>query len=251
MSPDIERALRYTLALNESDVTPRADELDRFVTTKPPKASSTTSPIAQRIASIAMGDFLSSTWVPGDAVSSYLLKMGWLIQTDSGGLRITASGQAILRHQLSESKDEHGGASVFTSTPDKPMILSHLLTLMANRTSSIYIDPYLDADNIELLLTQTPVRKVLTKENRYIPAIKARLQELGKTSDFEIRVVTNGDELHDRSILHDAGGATLVGTSLTGLQGKYSVAVDLPTSLVGDFYSKMTRLWEASTPLDA
>lgn len=248
ITADIERALLYTFALNESDITPTAEEVNKFVTTKLPKAATTTSLLTQRF-SASMGALLSSSWVAGEPVSKYMVSMGWVSETPSGGLRITSSGQALITFQQREPGQQTGGVSVFTSTPDKPMILSHLLTLMADKVGGYYIDPWLNADNIELLYSETSIKRVLTRDNKYTSAIRARLRELNAEPTFEVRLVPESGELHDRSILHESGGVTLVGTSLNRLEGKYSVAVALPNSAAHEYYAQMVSLWNKSEPL--
>lgn len=249
ISLDIERALLYTFALNESDITPTKKEVDKFVTTKLPKASTTTSLLTQRF-SASLGALVSTSWVAGEPVGDYMLAMGWVSETPSGGLRLTSSGKALITFQQREPGAQSGGVSVFTSTPDKPLILSHLLTLMADKVGGYYIDPWLNADNIELLYSETSVQRVLTRENKYTTAIRARLRELNADPKFEVRLVPKSSELHDRSILHESGAVTLVGSSLNRLEGKYSVAVALPNSAAHDYYAQMVALWNKSKPLD-
>jgi hypothetical protein len=95
ITSDIERALLYTFALNESDITPTVEEVNKFVTTKRPKASTTTSLLTQRF-SVSMGALLSSSWVAGQPEAEYMVSMGWVSETPSGGLRVTSSGQALI-----------------------------------------------------------------------------------------------------------------------------------------------------------
>ena len=250
ITPDIERALQYVALLNEADLAPTPDDLDRFVTTKLPSGSTSSNVLGRQFRVTAFSELLKSTWEPGEPVAKYIIEMGWASQEASGGLRITAAGQALSQYSKQQDLSNEGVLKVFTSTPDQPLILSHLLAVMANRNSSTYIDPFLDLENVKMLIGSTPIRKVLTTRSNDTPAIQKLLKEVDGTHQVEIRLVKNRKQLHDRAILHEAGGVTIVGTSLNGVKGKYSVAVDLPASVVADFYAKMTLLWDQSTTLE-
>lgn len=250
ITPDIERGLQYIALMNEADIAPTPEDLDKFVTTKLPTGSTSSNVLARQFRVLAFGEFLKSAWEPGEPVAKYMIAMGWVKLEASGGLRITVVGQALTQYSKKQGVANDGVLKVFTSTPDQPLILSHLLAVMANRNSSTYIDPYLDLDSVKMLVAHTPIRKILTTKTDETPAIRKLIKELESTHEIEIRLVKSRKQLHDRAILHEAGGLTIVGTSLNGVRGKYSVAVDLPASVAADFYAKMTLLWDKSTTLE-
>lgn len=250
ITPDIERALQYTALMNEADLAPTPEDLDKFVMTKLPNGSTSSNVFARQFRVTGLSEFLKTAWEPGEPVAKYMIAMGWVKREASGGLRITVAGQALSQYSKRQDVANEGVLKVFTSTPDQPLILSHLLAVMANRNSSTYIDPFLDLENVKMLIDSTPIRKVLTTKSKDTVAIQKLLKELDGSHQVEIRLVKNRKQLHDRAILHEAGGVTIVGTSLNGVKGKYSVAVDLPASVVADFYAKMTLLWDKSATLE-
>lgn len=250
ITPDIERALQYTALMNEADLAPTPEDLDKFVMTRLPTGSTSSNVFAREFRVNGLSEFLKTAWEPGEPVAKYMIEMGWVKLGEGGGLRITVAGQALAQYSKRQDMANEGVLKVFTATPDQPLILSHLLAVMANRNSSTYIDPFLDLENVKMLIDSTPIRKVLTTKNNDTLAIQKLLKELDGTHQIEIRLVKNRKQLHDRAILHEAGGVTIVGTSLNGVKGKFSVAVDLPASAVSDFYAKMSRLWDESVPLE-
>lgn len=194
---------------------------------------------------IALGEMFDPQWIPGEKVALYAVKMRWLkLDEVTGKLEISNVGEALLDGlELTESSST-AGARVYTSTPERPVAVSQLVALMQESNSETYIDPFLDAEHVEFLLTKTTIVKILTSEKHRV-AIQARLAEIEINHDYQVRVI--GDKsLHDRAILHEGGGVAIVGTSFKRIESKYVVVVDLPASVSRPFREMMDALWERS-----
>jgi hypothetical protein len=241
VTPDIERALNYVYLLTNSGYSPSLVEIDEFVTTKLPTPSSTTTKLNHALIRGAFGDLLSPHWVAGGKVSEYMVRMGWLRVSRDEKAHLTSSGGALLSGLSQFGSDLNAGARVYTSTPERPIAVSQLVSLIQQHNSETYIDPYLDADHVDFLFTQTSISKILTSD-RYLPAISVRLAELDLEASSEVRIVRGG-ALHDRAVLHEDGGIALIGTSFKKIESKFVGLVDLPAALAQGFRAAMEELW--------
>lgn len=239
---DIERALTYVSLLTGSGYAPTVDEVDTFITTRMPQPSESTSKIMRSLTSVAFRDLFGQHWVAGDKVSNYMLEMGWLKAKSSGKVHLSSAGAALL-DALSRGNESHAnGVRLYTSTPERPIAVSQLVSLMQQHNSDTYIDPYLTADHIEYLFSNTPITKILTGASK-LEEIQIRLAELRIDSgEKQVRVLI-GRELHDRAALHEDGGIALIGTSFRKIESKVVGLVDLPENLARGFRSAMEELW--------
>lgn len=242
VTADIERALTFISLLSNSGYTPTANEVDTFITTQMPKPSTSTSKILYSMNTAAFRDILGPHWVAGDRVSKYMLEMGWLKAKADGKVHLSVAGAALLDGLSRNDESQTNGVRVYTSTPERPIAVSQLVSLMQQHNSDTYIDPHLDADHIEYLFSHTPITKILTRDS-HLKAIKVRLAELRIESGTKQIRVLRGEVLHDRAVLHEDGGIALIGTSFKKIESKVVGLVDLPESLARGFRQSMEELW--------
>ena len=248
---DVKRALSLLKILSNVGYLPTIDEIDAFVTTKTPRQSKTSSRFEDYLNLNFSRMFGNVNWIPGDPVAGYLHQTGLIaIDPKSKKCRLTLFGAALASGVAMGELPTASGVALFTSTPEKPIMLSTLHTLMAEHKSEMYIDAYLEAGNIEMLWEDTQIRKVLTADTGKLAAIRARLSELLIGDEMEIRVVPGKSQLHDRAIIHGDGGVAIVGSSLNSLEGKYTAVFNLPREISTEFVAKMNALWEKSSKLE-
>jgi hypothetical protein len=242
VTADIERALNYIALLTNAGYAPTCDEVDTFVTSQVPKPSTSTSKILHSLSSVAFRDLFGEQWVAGDKVTKYMTHLGWLRVTAGNKVHLTASGLALLEGLSRNDESDTNGVRVYTSTPERPIAVSQLVTLMQQHNSDTYIDPHLDADHIEYLFTHTPITKILTSDS-HLKVIRVRLAELRVEQESKQVRVLRGESLHDRAVLHEDGGIALIGTSFKKIESKVVGLVDLPASLASSFRQTMEELW--------
>jgi hypothetical protein len=247
VTDDVHRALLYVLVLNENGAYPTKQNLNDFVQTKLPKSSSSATILSASLSRM-VGEIMSPKWQKGDEVADYMIAMGWLLEGKNNGLLLlTNLGRAMSVGLEKEESTDEAGATIYSSTPDNPIALSQLASLLNRSDSQMYIDPHLGADQVQWLANNTPVRRMVTRE-RFGPEISARLAEVNLPDDLEVRVLT-GKTLHDRGAVHANNGVAIIGSSINGMQGKYVAMVDLPANVSGSYLNVLEDIWSRATPL--
>ncbi len=246
---DLQRALLYVLVLNDNGAFPTRENLNNFVQTGMPTASTSGTKFSLLLSRMALGDMMSPHWQPGDAVADYMISMGWIIEgKDNGKLLLTMLGRALCMGLQSQTPSGNDDATIYSATPEEPVAMSKLMGLLNRSNSQMYIDPFLEPDHVEMLATKTPVRKIVTGP-KHEHDIALRLAEVPFPEDFQVRVF-KGEGLHDRGAVHADGGVAIVGTSLNHIHGKYVAMVDLPARISSDYLAILEGIWDSSEPLE-
>lgn len=249
LTNDLQRALLYVLILNDNGAFPTKANLNEFVQTGMPQASTSGTKFSMLLSRMALGDMMSPHWQPGDPVADYMISMGWLTEGQANGkLLLTVMGRALCVGLQGQTPGENDDATIYSATPEEPVAMSKLMGLLNRSNSQMYIDPYLEADHVQMLATKTPVRNVVTGTT-YANDIATRLAEVSFPENFQVRVF-KGDGLHDRGAVHADGGVAIVGTSLNHIRGKYVAMVDLPARISGDYRAILEEIWANSEPLE-
>ena len=135
-----------------------------------------------------------------------------------------------------------------------PFIYAQVLTQIDSIANSLVIDPYLQAQDLSVLLQLRHVERVLIRPARaHGTTVEERLQQLriavGARPDVQVRAASDTpSELHDRVVLSREGGqALLLGTSLGGTQMTVLTRLEGATATVlRDHYESV---WESAEEL--
>lgn len=250
ITDDVHRALTYILLLNDNGAYPTPKNVDDFIQTKLPDASRSGSKWNSLISQQVLGGLLDPQWKAGEPVAKYLENMGWvLLGKQNGKLAITTLGRALCMSLESEKSLMGNAATVYTSTPEKPIALSQLTSMLNQSQGELYVDPFMEADHVEWIANNTPVRRIVTG-SRFASEIKLRMKEVRLPPELEVRIFS-GKQLHDRGAVHANGGVAIVGTSVNGMRDKYVAMVDLPPEVSGAYRNLLEEIWAKSKKIDA
>lgn len=248
VTDDLYRAMAFLQACTADGAFPTAAELDLYITTKQPRPGESTSTLYQA-AIRNMQALMGSTWIPGEGVSDYLLKVHWAEPLpNEDAIRLTRLGASFLKGLRDSQEALPNEVSVKTASPENPISLSQILNLIQTKQSETIVDPYLGFDEFQLLL-RTGVKKILTTKIHLNTGIQAMIAELDAAERVEVRV-TDQEQLHDRVIIHRNGGVALVGTSLNAKRNPFTSLVDLPANLGAPIKKGIDKLWAKSEPLE-
>lgn len=176
--------------------------------------------------------------VPPEPVVEWLGRLGWLI-TDSGRVRITELGEAMLAHFEQETLEEEVPVGVVLDQGDQ-LASARVMQQIAEVGPCAVVDPYFSMDSLLHVLQLTEVHSVLTGtgDQGKLAGLAVALRSVSSDRPFEIR---KSATFHDRLVIPDQGPLWLLGTSLTGFGKRLSLMVRLDDEEMG---GALRRLFE-------
>lgn len=201
LGPKALRALAFVDALTAEGVRPSRDDVRAFVEAR-----------------TSTWDYDPSREGLNVSTVEYLLDARLLSRRD-GAVELTPAGRALLRN----AAPSEGGTMEVVGRVSDPFTYAQVLTQIDSIPDSLMIDPYLQAQDLSVLLQLRHVERVLIRPVRaHGTSVEDRLQQLriavGARPDVQLRAASHTpSELHDRVVLSREGShALLLGTSLGG-----------------------------------
>jgi hypothetical protein len=254
------RALLYVQKLNSVGLSPSARDVDVFAVSDGPRAAQYESAFTAGISSALLTLTRGTKVADGEAVTGWLLRMGWLDVTDDSRLNVSDLGAALLealRRSPVEWSLEREGAAAVVLEPDDPFVYAEVTRLISEAGAALLVDPYFKADMLEWLLNATQVSRLLLSrvggQSIEVEQVSLALHGLRKspiTGRVEIRSTDSG-KLHDRCIVKPDGGVILLGTSLTGVGRHLSTFVPMPAPAASAMRREIGKIWTNSDPVTA
>lgn len=186
---------------------------------------------------------------PAETVVDHLVRLRWLEEVASPGdrgpgLRLSDLGHALL--QAAETDEDVAEAhSLVVLGRDDPLAYPTLIGLIANAGAALFVDPYLKLPDLDTLLVNTQVSRILiaAKKNNQsvIASMRTHLTSAGLPRRVEVRASA---DLHDRVIVADDGEVFTIGTSLNGVARTTTVFSPVPRPASVSLREEYERLWD-------
>lgn len=162
---------------------------------------------------------------PEESVTDWLKRLHWIETRDDHTVRITRTGQAVLRH-LEESRVEADTPVAVVLDPEDELVMARVMGELAAIGPGALVDAYFSVDHLLTLIRSTTIDRVLTgtSDSKKLTELEVGLGLVATPRRFEVR--KSGD-IHDRFVIPDNGPLWTIGTSLTGVGNKLSMMVQL------------------------
>lgn len=159
-----------------------------------------------------------------------------------------------------DSASEVAGGETFPETavlvgvPSERIFYSEILSQIVTRDDVLFIDPYLSAQDLKVLIKLTAVTRVLTGprpvadrgEKNDVRRAEALAVVAGSRPGLEVRLST---EIHDRYVLPLEGAGMTIGASLGSK--KITTAVELSPQMTLIVRERQEAIWDRASVLEA
>jgi len=247
------RILSFVSACLGSGYAPTVDEVETWLASPRPTPeiysgapwSGVTSVLA---ASIPFRGRLEQSAEPAVA---HLVRIGWLVE-DVDRVSLSPLGHAM--YAAAERSDVIvSGPIVVRLGTDDPLAYPTLFAELGRAGQGLLVDPYLGVEQLNLIVQQTQLSRILLKET---PATKANLVPIevyltgAVPRSIDVRVTTHR-AVHDRLILwDDQRTVEVMGSSVnTVQQGTGTVITPMPEVVAGALRQEVETWWGAAIRL--
>ncbi|MET7427221.1 hypothetical protein [Dactylosporangium sp. NPDC005555] len=183
---------------------------------------------------------------PDESVLDHLIRIRWV--KDERGLTLTQLGLAMLAEARHVKRAEESTVIVLETT-DR-FAYARLVGQIASIGSALLVDPYFRLRELETILDNTEVNRVLISK-QYKGSSEARaelrtaLNAVAAVVDMEIRA-TASSTLHDRILVSDEGPVYMLGASLNTVGVANTVFMRIPDSAAAALRAQAEDLWDAA-----
>lgn len=236
-SPHHHRALLYVKVVHGQGYRMTVAELQAYIDAR---VILTPSDFMARLAGM-------DTFVKQGVVSA-LRDSGWIVVSE-GRVEITELGTAVVDAM---EDDEVPGVDLINVTLDSndPFSYARVIGHIARRGEALLVDPYFHIDQLQDVLVNTEVTRVLTSDRESkgrIASLRTALSSSALPRALEMRLAPHAD-MHDRYVIADSGPVDMIGTSLNGVGKRPSAVVELHTG--SDEIRRLHEdIWDTATPL--
>jgi len=179
---------------------------------------------------------------PPESFLANMRRLFWLSADDRGGLSLTPLSRALLR---AEDVQSEGATEVLLLKKGDPLAYGTLLGHIAECGDVMIVDPYLRAEQLLSLLSQTSASRFLiggSVGKGEVVAMVTLLSAAGWPTHPELRRARGG-KVHDRLIVSETGVQTL-GTSMNAVgRNNTTVLMAVPMSSADHLRSTIENVW--------
>ncbi len=169
------------------------------------------------------------------------VRLGWIRESDSRSLRITALGEALLQ-SAERADDEDTSLDVVVLGRDDALAYPMLVAHLAAAGPGLFIDPYLRIEQVHQLVQTTQLTRLIVRGHRDFgpqrAAIAVYLDSGSLARPVEVRCA---DGLHDRVLIADSGEVSTIGTSMNRVGRVTTVITPLPAVAAAALRSEYER----------
>ena len=249
LAAHLQRVLLYVRLANDGGYYPTASEVDQYAIRSEPGPPTPQSLVTSAVAALAGSWYVTQ----GDPVVDYMKRVAWLQVHDSGGLRLTPLGTALVQGLEAEAHAQPEDRAVILR-PDDPARYEVLIRTLASAKAGLLADPYLRAHVLELLADGTSLTRLLL--SNAVPREEPTLFALGlwrlgandQRRQLDVRV-SSDQRFHDRYLLHEDGSLDLIGASVNSMDKRITAVVPLSTSIQRPLIDLLETLWQEATPI--
>jgi hypothetical protein len=191
--------------------------------------------------------------VPGEPVTKYLSKTGWITIDADNRISLTKFGRAIAGGTMASAANQDSDYSV-SFIPDDPLVYSKLHQSLSTPNRDLLVDPYFKSNFMSFILP-TKIRRILIvdkvrgKDNPEIEPLSLALGGLQQQSrNLEIRLAPK-DKMHDRFITDTDGSVYLLGSSINGIGKHTSMLIQCPEIIRQSALNEIKDLWKTAAPI--
>lgn len=242
------RILAYIEAMNRQGCPLTRAQVDAYAEGWAPTRT-ITGPSAYRLYLEDLGSMEQDTVT--EAMTAYLLRLGWINLKDVNVVTPTRLGLAVLREANSPQPASDAGSTLeIVIDPSNPFAYAQLMAKITSLGDCLIVDPYLDEQQLLTLAGFTNVTRILTGDKN----LKAKGPVFGlvlhAAPHLEVRTVQQG-ELHDRFAIPAHGSVYMLGSSLNSIAKRFGVATTLEETssrLISDNYETIWGRGQAIPP---
>jgi hypothetical protein len=217
------QALAYVDAVARHGYTLSVEEFDAYVAR--PARRQESMPAFDQLARSIRISFVGAT-KPGETVLAWLVRLRWLT-SDADRVFITPLGRAVLEALNDQSREEELDAEIVLD-PDDELAYPRLIgAITAVGEGATLVDAYFSIDYLLHIVHRTGVARVLVRpganntERARVSALGQAVEQLQIPRRFEVRSSTT---IHDRWVIPATGPVMFLGTSLSGVGKRLTVA---------------------------
>ncbi len=188
--------------------------------------------------------------VPAETWLEYLKRLRW-VSADEDKVKLTRLGKAILDELSSPVIDsESESATEVLLDPADPHAYVKVIGVLAELGEGLLVDPYFRYDQLETIVEDTQIRRILTSKKTGNTALSQLQFALAVIDEDQRPLIKVADSLHDRFAIGDSGHVVAIGTSLNSVGKNHSMVVPLSETAGSAIASVYGDLWDSANTLE-
>jgi len=240
------RALRFVELINQNGASPSATQVDKFAANGGPMGALFSSRMFDVFAKLVAATASQMTR-EAETISKFIVRMEWAKES-ANGMSLTRVGSALLAGLLKESEataESEAVPSTLVLEPDSPLSQIELAQATSQAGSGLFVDPHFQPLALPWLIASSSISRLLIKTPKV--GIGAHSTALGYTKGSErLEVRATGSTLHDRAIVGDDRGVTLIGSSANGIGRHLTTLVRLSPADGASYRERLEELYQGA-----
>lgn len=235
MTEDAHRALAYIGAARRYGAEITVDEVETFIDNPPENPFQMVTRV-----------WPTRLYRQRDVIE-WLGRVRWIYVDADDRVRLTAIGQAMLRHAEAEALEAEEVEDVVLD-PDDQIAYARAVERIASAGRAMLVDPYFRLDQLLVIVQHTKVDRLLTggrgnDGDARLSGLSMALEKLSVPRGLEVR---RNDEVHDRFVVPDTDAVLALGTSVGGIGRRFSVLINIKPPTADQVREAMLEAWQSA-----